>query len=101
MQLEPHAFLMGVVVQVINVVGVEYRRTPLEAVHLVALLEEQLGEIRAVVSRDSRNHGLGQRSLLVHADRVTASGPHLVLCKASSMLQVSLRGLKVELGPVS
>jgi hypothetical protein len=60
-QDHPPIRIVRVAVQVIDPVGVEQRRTAFHAVHLVALRQQQLREIRAVLARDPRD----QRTLLV------------------------------------
>jgi hypothetical protein len=52
-QLERHLGLVRVAVQVVDAVGVEERRAALDAVHLVALVEQELGEIGAVLAGDA------------------------------------------------
>ena len=49
MQEHLYALLVRVMVQVIDAAGVERRRTPLHPVHLVALVEQQFGQIGAVL----------------------------------------------------
>src|ERR1051325_3901185 len=44
---------MRILVQMIDALGVERRRAPHDAVHVVVVLEKQLGEIRAILARDS------------------------------------------------
>ena len=46
-------FFVGVLVQVVDALGVEERRTALDAVHLVALLQKKLGEIGPVLPGDA------------------------------------------------
>jgi hypothetical protein len=51
--LSEHAGFVRVAVQVVDAVGVEERRAALDAVHLVALVEQELGEIGAVLAGDA------------------------------------------------
>ena len=60
---EPGARLVGVVVEVVDPAGRERARPPDQAVDLVALLEQQLREIRAVLAGDARHEGNGSRHL--------------------------------------
>ena len=50
MQDEATALLVRVLVEVVDAVGVEERRAPLDAVNLVAFGEEELREVRAVLA---------------------------------------------------
>ena len=54
-QEEPPAGFMGVLVQVVDTCGVEGRGAPLHPVHHVALAEQQLREVRAVLPRHPRD----------------------------------------------
>jgi hypothetical protein len=45
--------LVRIAVQMIDAIGVERRRAPLHAVDLVALLEQEFGEVSAVLPRDA------------------------------------------------
>jgi len=44
---------MGVLVEVIDAVGVEQRSAALDAVHLVALGQQQLGQVHAILAGDA------------------------------------------------
>ena len=50
---------MRVLVKVIDPGGVEAARAPFDAVHLVALLQQQLGQVAAVLAGDAGNQGCG------------------------------------------
>ena len=50
---EAAALLVRILVEVIDAVGVEERRAPLDAVDDVALAEEELGEVGAVLAGDA------------------------------------------------
>ena len=49
--------LVRVLVQVIHAIGIEQRRAPLDAVDLVALLQQEFGQIGAVLAGDASNQG--------------------------------------------
>jgi hypothetical protein len=49
--------LVRVLVEVIDPAGVEAARAPLDAVHLVALLQQQLRQVAAVLPRDASDQG--------------------------------------------
>ena len=55
---ETDARLMRVLVEVVDAVGVEARRAPHDAVHLVALLHQELGQVGAVLPRDAGHERL-------------------------------------------
>ena len=61
-QDEPLLGFVRILVEVIDAVGVEQRRTALDAVHLVALLQQQFRQIGAVLAGDAGNqcalHGI-------------------------------------------
>ena len=65
MQEEPGLGLVRVDVEVVDPPGVELARAADQAVHLVALVEQQLGQVRAVLAGDARDEGasLGHRLL--------------------------------------
>jgi hypothetical protein len=52
--------LVRILVQVVDAVGVEQRGAPLDAVHLVALVEQELGQIGAVLAGDAGDPELGE-----------------------------------------
>jgi hypothetical protein len=52
------AALVRILVQVIDAIGVERRRAPLDAVNLVALPEQELRKIRTVLAGNSSNQRL-------------------------------------------
>jgi hypothetical protein len=54
---QAHALLVGVVVEVVDPVGVEARRAPDDAVHLVALLQQELGQVGTVLAGDAGDKG--------------------------------------------
>jgi hypothetical protein len=53
MQLQAAARLMGILIEVVDSVGIEQRRPALDAVHEVTLIEEQFGEVGTVLPGDS------------------------------------------------
>ncbi len=57
-KVQPHIALVGILVQVIDAIGVEKRGTALDAVDLVALVQQELGEVGAVLAGDSRDECL-------------------------------------------
>src|SRR5689334_5358943 len=63
MQDQAPAVDVGVLIEVVDTLGVEKRRAALDAVHLVTLLEQELGEISAILARDAGN----QRCLMPHS----------------------------------
>jgi hypothetical protein len=54
---EPAARLVGVLVEMIHALGVEERRTALDAVDLLSLLQQELGEVGTVLPGDAGNEG--------------------------------------------
>jgi hypothetical protein len=44
---------VGILVDVVNAVGVEQGCTALDAMHRVALFQQKLGKVRAVLARDA------------------------------------------------
>ena len=58
-QEELDAALVRVAVEVVDPVGVEGRGAADDAVDLVALVEQQLGEVGAVLAGDAGDEGLG------------------------------------------
>ena len=44
---------MGVLVEVINSLGIQRRRTPLDPVNLIALIEQELREVRPILTSDA------------------------------------------------
>ena len=54
-QFEAHMLFVGVLVEVVDAVGVEHRRAPLDAVNLVAFFEQQLGQVGSILSRNASN----------------------------------------------
>ncbi len=66
MQIHAHTVLMPVLVKVIDTIGIERRGPALDAVHLVALAQQELRQIRAILSCYARDQCfLGHASLLV------------------------------------
>jgi hypothetical protein len=53
MQMEAHPGVVRVAIEVVHPLGVEGRRAPLDAVDGIALMQQQLGEIGAVLSSDA------------------------------------------------
>ena len=64
-QGQPAGRLVRVLVDVVDALGVERGRAADQPVHLVALREQQLGEVRAVLAGDA-----GDQSGLGHAESV-------------------------------
>ena len=58
---EPHPGLMGISIDVVQTLGVEGRGSPDETVHLIALGQEQLGQVRTVLSSDAGDERLLHR----------------------------------------
>ncbi len=56
-QIERPAGFVAVVVQVINSVGVEEGGAALDAMHCVALVEQEFGEVGAVLTGDAGDEG--------------------------------------------
>jgi hypothetical protein len=52
---EADSRLVGVVVEVLHTFGIEGRRTALDAVHDVALLQKEFGQIRTVLAGNPSN----------------------------------------------
>ena len=57
MESEPSVTFMRILVEVIDAAGVERRCTPLDPMHLVALFEQQLRQVAAVLPRDACDQG--------------------------------------------
>ena len=55
MQDEVAVVDVRILVQVVDAVGVEQRRAALDAVHLVALLEQELGQVGAILAGHARD----------------------------------------------
>jgi hypothetical protein len=49
---------MGILVEVINPVGIEKRGTALNAVNLIALTEQELGKVGTVLTSNPRDQSL-------------------------------------------
>jgi len=64
MQEEAHALLVGVDIEVVDPAGVEGGGPPLEAVHDVALAEQELGQIGAILAGGAGDQG----DLLAHGN---------------------------------
>jgi hypothetical protein len=58
---EPDIRQMRVLIEMIDPAAVEAARAADEAVHLVTLVEEEFGQIRAVLAGDSREQGFFHR----------------------------------------
>jgi len=52
-QPQPHIAVVRILVNVVEALGIERRRPPDQAVHRVALRQQQFGEVRAVLAGDS------------------------------------------------
>ena len=73
---EPHVLLVRVAVEVVDPVGVEAGRAADEAVHLVAAIEQLLGEVGAVLPGDAGDEGAGhERRMLPALSRVAGAHP--------------------------
>ena len=67
MENETKIFLMGILVQMIDSLGVEKRRASFDAVHFISLCQQQLRQIGAVLSGNPGYQGfLGQSISLLH-----------------------------------
>jgi len=55
---QPGIILMGVLIQVINTTGVEAAGSALDPVHLIALLEQKLSEVAAILACDPSDQRL-------------------------------------------
>ena len=64
MQDEAPVALVRILVEVVDAVGVEQRGAALDAVDLVALLEQELGEIGAILAGDAGNKSFLHASVL-------------------------------------
>ncbi len=53
MQLEVVTLLMRVVIEMVDAIGVEQRRAALDAVHRIALGQQEFGQIGAVLAGDA------------------------------------------------
>ena len=90
MQHEPAVLLMRPLIQMIDAVGIEERGTPLDAVYLVALVQEEFGQIGPVLPRDAGDerffHDVVSVVLFGDAARSAARfpprGPCFSLCPA-------------------
>ena len=60
-QHKPTVVDVGILVEVVDAVGIEQRRPPLHPMHLVTLVEEKLGEVRPVLTGHT-----GDQSSLAH-----------------------------------
>ena len=56
-----------ILVDVVNALGVEQRRTALDAVNDVALLKQELSEVRTVLARDAGDEGYFGLVLFCHS----------------------------------
>src|ERR1700722_379394 len=66
-QVQPHALLMRILVQVIDTVGVEGRGAPLDAVDFVPLTEKELRQISTVLSGNASNQSFFSHKLYFDA----------------------------------
>jgi hypothetical protein len=55
MEYKPGIIDVGILIKVINAVGVEAAGPSLDAVHHITLLQQQLRQIRTVLSCDARD----------------------------------------------
>ena len=55
MQLEPHVLLVRILVQMIDAIGIEGRGAALDAMHRVALRQQQFGKVGAILAGDARD----------------------------------------------
>ncbi len=53
MEAEPRVLHLGILVDVVDPLGVEERGTALDAVNFIAFVEQELGEVGSVLSGDS------------------------------------------------
>jgi hypothetical protein len=53
MQLEPHIFLMWVLIQMVDAIGIKGRSAPLDAMDTVAFRQQQFSQIGTILSRDA------------------------------------------------
>ncbi len=98
MQLEPGVAFVGVLVDVVDPLGVEERGAALDAVDLVALLEQELGQVGPVLARDAGDEGgLRHRSFLA---LVAGCGPQTPMPKKraslpSKSLHIPRKGIRM------
>jgi hypothetical protein len=59
--------IVRILIEVINTIGVEERRSSLNAVNLVSFGEEKLGEVRSVLAGNSCDQGFLQTMALLRA----------------------------------
>jgi hypothetical protein len=52
-EIQPHVFFVRILIDVVDAPRIERRRSPDHAVDFVALREEQLGQIRAILARNA------------------------------------------------
>ena len=52
---------MGVLVEVVDPAGIETARAPLDPMHLITLIQHQLRQVAAVLSRDASDQGSFRR----------------------------------------
>ncbi|MNL02313.1 hypothetical protein D3C87_1228140 [compost metagenome] len=55
MQVKPAVGVMGILVEVVDAIGIEQGSPALDPVDLIALLQQQLGQIRTILSRNPRD----------------------------------------------
>ena len=75
-QHEPTLVLVRILVEVIDAVGVEQRGAALDAVHLVSLVEQELGEIGAVLAGDAGDQSSFQKVVLLFSSHFMPQGTH-------------------------
>ena len=69
---------MGIVVKVIDAIGVEEAGTPHQAVHFIAFREQELGQVRAVLPGDACDQSPLRHALIIYRASVAASFGKLV-----------------------
>ena len=77
-QHQPRVGLVGILVEVINAAGVETAGPALDAMHHIALLQQQLRQITAVLPRDAGDQG--HTAAAIHARGVEGHG---LICAAA------------------
>jgi hypothetical protein len=58
-------FLVGILIEVIDAVGIQQRSAAFDAVHFVPLLQKELSEVSAVLTGDAGDQGSFQEWLLL------------------------------------
>jgi len=65
---KPRMRVVGILVDVVNAVGIKQRRSPLYAMDLIAFGEEKLGEIGSILAGNSCNKGFLQTMILLRTE---------------------------------